>query len=281
LHVFFCVLAAKTYFDKVMAVPLHLIAYFHYFIWNFSVDWNPRSEIPVTACTADQKIKTMSSATRFILTMLQTCDRVEWRDMLSKCDIVTMHSRYVEWCDKASINNFNRQDLQMFAQTLIKYLLYTRVRQEGGGGSTTRLTGLLTRQRLFFASAMGLDRFPLLGEEQVPDEPAEPGLPVCEDDPVETMMDIYMDNYLSQDNEADDFKERIARSAKKQRRAIRDAACPDTCKGWHPAFVRLHANGELQGCLEGVDGATPFHSTLPGSAAVELAPLFVTADASI
>jgi hypothetical protein len=233
---------AKAYFDKVMSVPLHLIAYFHYFIWNFPVSWNPRSSIPVTACTADQKIKTMSTATRFLLTMLQTSTHPEWRDMLSKCDIPTMHSRYTQWCDSASINRYGREDLQMFAQTLQKYLLYTRVRTLDGTPSVMKLTSILARQRLYFARAMGLDRFPLLGEkEQDYEKPAK----------------------------------------KKQRMAKQSAACPETCSGWHPEFYRMHASGELQGCLKDADGATPFHSPLPGSAAAELAPLFVTADALI
>ena len=221
---------AKAYFDKVMSVPLHLIAYFHYFIYEFDDDWNPRASIPVTACTADQKIKSASSATRFLLTLLQTTDRKTWRDRDSHSSIEGLHERYGHWCETQGVVRWDRENLQTFAQTMQKYLKFCR------SGGKRALTSILRRQRFHFATAMGLARFPLLGDG-----------------------------------------EGVQPATKRQRR------CPPQCNGRHPAFVRVHSSGELEACDQTIEGAVPYHESaaLPAGGAVELAPVFVTADAQV
>jgi hypothetical protein len=264
---------AKRHFDAVLNVPTPLIAYFHYFIWDMK-DFNPRLDIPVTACTTDQKIKSIDNSSRFVLTKLQTMNANEWNNFTEFLTFPQFYAEFIGWCDEAKINSWQRETLQTFVDSTKRHLLVTRRRIGSGTQTDVFLVRNLARQRLAWATSIGLPKFPSLQRAIDPtaddgDESKEGG---------QTYMDLVLDEGLS-DDERDKLIDRVA----KRRRVTRKVGCPPTCNRKHPAFVHMTPSGDYEVCKKGDKGATRWHDVpdAHGSSSSSLAPVFVTADVSI
>jgi len=270
--------AAKKHFDALLDIPPQLIAYFHYFIWNSGqfAQFNPRMDIPVTACTADQKIKSIDNSARFILTKLQTTSRDEWSVETEFMTIPQLFAEFSEWCDKNRVGTWQRASIQSFVKSVKRHLLITRRDFGDSSGMTACLVRNLPRQRLAWAVSMGLPRFPSLvpleedGDTHSDEESDE------EAPNLTTYMDVCLDDGLS-----DDEKEKKIERLSKRRRITRDPGCPVGCNKKHPKYVKMSRGGEYEVCDETDEGATRWHDVPsgPGSVAGDLAPVFLTADA--
>ncbi len=239
---------AKAYFDTVMSVSPYLVAYLHYFIWNLPDRWNPRANIPVTECTVDQKFRSVSSATRFILTWLQTTSKERWTAEARDLTIEQAHDRYTEWCEKHKVVTWERESIQSFVGTLKRHLLLTR-RRLSPTSREWRLVSNLKKQHLRFATSMGLHKFPMLGGDGCDDPPQPPDLPPSHH---QTLMDVVLDGGMSIDQK----EERIDHVATVARMRPH---CPVGCDGAHPAFIRSTHEGPLEACLETDERAVRYH----------------------
>ena len=155
--------AAKAYFQKILAVPPQLIAYFYYFIYK-NPSFNPRADIPVTACTMDQKVRTIGTGARFLLVTLQLATPESWARDVGSMPFDQLYMAYLTWCDQRKQHHWARENIHAFVETVKKHLLVSR-RFIGTGGLQTVLTKSLAKQRLKFATSMGLSTFPMLGQE--------------------------------------------------------------------------------------------------------------------
>ena len=269
--------AAKKYFEKVLNVPTPLIAYFHYFIWDMT-GFNPRSDIPVTACTTDQKIKSADNSSRFVLTKLQTMTAEEWAQYSAVMTLPLLYEDFTRWCDESKINSWQRETMQTFVKSVKRHLLVARrnkVLDNGTyGKSPVMLVRNLARQRLQWAASMGLKKFPSLHEEVFIEEDDEGE----DEDEDQTFMDVVLEEGLS-DTERE---QKIQRSAKRRKTAYR-RGCPPTCTGNHPSWVKMTSSGDYEICDSKSKGAIRWHDVPQGIGfdGIGLAPLFVTADADV
>lgn len=268
--------AAKKYFDKVLSVPTPLIAYFHYFMWDMD-SFNPRADIPVTACTTDQKIKSADNSSRFVLTKLQTMTGQEWIQYTAAMTLPQFYDDFVRWSDDSKINSYQRETMQTFVKSIKRHLLVcrrnTRLACGSFGKTPMMLIQNLAKQRLQWATSMGLKKFPSLDEEKEESDEEDD-----EEDDDKTFMDLMLDDGLS-DTERD---QKIQRSAKRRRISYKQG-CPPTCNRKHPAYVRMTYSGDYEVCDRQAKNATRWHDVPDGHGldASALAPLFVTADADV
>jgi hypothetical protein len=195
----------------------------------------------------------------------------EWSSFTEFLTFPQFYAEFIGWCDEAKIGSWQRETLQTFVVSIKRHLLVTR-RPGSRTNSEMLLVRNLPRQRLAWATSMGLPKFPTLEQGQLVEEESE------DEGPDQSYMDLILDEGLSDDER----EKKIERSAKR-RRVSRKPGCPASCKRKHPAFVRMMPDGEYEVCKKGDKGATRWHDVpdAPGASSNSLAPVFVTADASV
>lgn len=238
---------AKEYFDRVRAVPPHLVAWYHYTQCNVD-SFNPRLNLPVTEATTDQKIRSMNSAGRFLLFVLQTSSHGEWSDSYANLSLVEWHGQYCQWCIRSNIGVYQRVPFQEFVDMLMFYLLKGPSVDSNGTDLGFRLHESLDVQRLKMAGALQIETFPELAPVATPTRPVPTLIP--QDTP--SALEIMMDPDLS-DTERDERLKEATRKYKRPR-----ISCPEGCDGQHPEYVR-NVDGRWMKCRRGAIGYQLWH----------------------
>ena len=262
---------AKTWFDKVRAVPVHLIAWFHYTQWKGD-GFNPRLSIPVTDATQDQKLRSASSTTRFILEILQTSSQHDWVDIYSDSNMQTLFSHYREWCKQNRINHYGQATLHAFSKFAKRHLITRRTKEKIRGkwkNVAYAWNRNLELQRLKFAQSMQLPSFPLLNTPEPWKSPVRV-VEEDEDDEEKEELNTYTDvmNAGLSDTE---IEAELRQVSKKQRRRYTD--CPAFCIDRHPHFVKKAPDGTYQVCEEDDPGAHAWHSIIGAKVTVPEVPM--------
>jgi hypothetical protein len=233
---------AREYFDELFAVPAHLIAWFYYFEVDIST-FSPPLDIPVTACTRDQKIHSIDSSARFILEVLQRNDNQQWNATYAGMTHANLFDAYEMWCEKQKLHTYHKQGMQAFMAHAKRHLEWGRSGK--GMGLQNRLAAEIDLQRIRFSVTMNLPSFPTIDgeDEYINTQEAT--------DPTETYGDLLM-------LKAAPSAEQIERVAKRRRVTFYDS-CPRTCDGQHPEFIRKNEEGRLVRCAASDPQAISWH----------------------
>lgn len=160
---------AETYFTAFRQTPPHLVAWYYYHYRKLG-NFNPRKDIPITNATSDQKIRSLDTFGRFVMNTLQTQPQTNWEHGWAPMTRAEWHTNYLEWCNVNTVRNFDRLSLNDVATMLDKYLKSTILKQRINGFYQKRrkifaLHKDIEVQKQSFAKALGLARFPELGED--------------------------------------------------------------------------------------------------------------------
>jgi hypothetical protein len=235
---------ARHYFDLLRSVSPYLIAWWYYTKMGPIGDWNPRTEIPVTDVTADQKMQSLDTVGRHILEMLQTMTGPQWRDYaLMAFD--ARYGIYNKWCVTQSITGYRMLSIQAFS-TACKNLLRMHRSTVHIGGSTHRLRSLhpdLILQKANFANFMQLPIFPELGALQ-PQEEVQDTVNPTDEEPMPDLLAVLSEVGRSPEDVTSDL-ERLASHWRSVR--MTKSSCPAGCNGKHSAYLKRLDDGSLVG----------------------------------
>ena len=148
----------RDYFNTLANLNPYYVAYWLYHIVDIST-WEPRSTLPVTFATAEQKISSFNTAQLYTLEVLQSANDITW-PLLAKRSLEEWFVDYTNWCDRHAVrSHYQRMSMEKFTK---EWILFTGTRRNGHGVFT--IAPFLSSVRAVFTAAVELPRFPGLGE---------------------------------------------------------------------------------------------------------------------
>jgi hypothetical protein len=239
---------AREYFGRLASISPYLIAYYFYFIHNItgvSLTTNP----PVTNALVDQKLRTLDSFQRFLLSQLQDCSADEWRQLANNSKPADWYKRYLQWCSEHRVNSYDVVPDQQ-ARALLQVHLAIVIKNNG-----VRVSSKLDLNRVKFASSLELNRFPM-EEVKYDDDDDEPD---SQPPPASNAALLINEDSLSQD----DRIVQAGRQLKRQKVSGEYARCKfPGCKDRHPLYVLRGADGSLHECHGNTKGRVEWHEAV-------------------
>ena len=259
---------AKKYFKTLREVSPFVIAWYHYFHWDIK-EFSPRLCIPVTEATEDQKIRSLSKASRFILETLQACSKETWSAVWGEKGVKEAYLDYTQWCQFHSIHTYQRASLHEFKEVALRHLQLMRKKRKGADGKwrESRTDSVfhpdLDVQKMHFTVSLQLSKFPSL-------EPLQT-VTAAEEEKEQSSQPSQREygslGELLDDGDISDHEQETIAPIISKRHKILETPCPRDCDGKHPQFVRKDPRtGEYSKCSAVSIGAIEYHLAIESTA---------------